>query len=368
MYALTAFILIVSAVLCCASCVTVVLTSLQAIVLEIVAKTWEVYLVAKIFCGFSAGFIGTSVTAYMSETTTKQFRGIHLSCFSFAFALGGFLSAIALQILELTHPLAYRNAFYSEFVIVGVWIPVMLFLPESPVWYCRNGKHEKAMASLRRLTGRHEWYDEEHEYAVFRQGVEESEALAAKSSSYSYLACFKGTNLRRTLISTIPFSMQNFVGGPLMFNTAYFLQTVGMNDAFLGNVIVNCVLLFGVFLSFYFVDKAGRRPLLLMGGIVMCVTNLIVGGMGVLGINTKTGAAMLAMMAIWVLAYALSCGPIGWLSLVENSTPVLRTQTAGIAAIMQSCNGVVFAYCVPLMLSDQYAGWGAKTGKSAAEP
>ncbi|KAL1413457.1 hypothetical protein Q8F55_001224 [Vanrija albida] len=327
LYALTAFVLL-------------------AIVLEIVAKNWVVYLVAKIVCGFAAGFIGTSVTAYMSETTTRQFRGIHLACFSFAWALGGFFSSIGMEILQKTTPLKYKNAFYSEFVIVGVWIPVLLFLPESPVWYCRNGRHEEAMASLRRLNGKLDWYDEAHEYAVFRQDVEESEALAAKASKHSWLACFKGTNLRRTLISTIPFSM----------------QTIGMSNAFEANVIVSCVLLFGVLCSFYLVDKAGRRPLLIMGGIVMCVCNLIVGGMGVIGVNSSTGSAMIAMMAIWVLAYALSCGPIGWLSLVENSTPVLRTQTAGIAAILQSLNGVIFNYCVPLMLSDQYAGWGAKTG------
>lgn len=88
----------------------------------------------------------------------------------------------------------------------------MLFLPESPVWYCRKGRHEDAIKSLRRLNGHLADYDEEHEYAVFRQEVEESQALAAKSSNYSWIACFKGTNLRRTLVSTIPFSMQ--VGGP----------------------------------------------------------------------------------------------------------------------------------------------------------
>lgn len=206
-------------------------------------------------------------------------------------------------------------------------------------------------------------YDLDHEYAVLCQEIRDSEALAAKSSKNSFLACFKGTNLRRTLVSTIPFSMQNFVGGPLMFNAAYFFKTIGMTNAFQSNLIISCVLLAGILASFYLVDKAGRRPLLIMGGIVMCACDLIVGGMGVLGINGPRGEATVALVSIWVLAYSLSCGPIGWMSLVELSTPVLRTQTAGIAAILQSLNGLIFNYCVPLMLSDQYAGWGAKTGE-----
>jgi hypothetical protein len=87
---------------------------------------------------------------------------------------------------------------------------------------------------------------------------------------------------------------------------------------------------------------------------------------------------MIALVAIWVAAYSVSCAPIGWIALVENSTPQLRTQTAGIAAVLQSCSGVIFVrtawshsacqtlmsqtYSVPLMLSSQYAGWGAKIG------
>lgn len=335
---------------------------LLAIVLEIVASEWKVYLVAKIMCGFAAGFIATTITTYISEITTPAFRGIHLAFFSFAFALGQLFSSIALEVLEKTKPLAYKNAFYSEFVIVGIWIPIMLFLPESPVWYCKNGRDDQAMRSLRRLVGNVPGYDYEHEYAVLKQEVAESEVLASKSSSMSWLACFKGTNLRRTIVSTIPFTMQNFCGSPLMFNAPYFLSTIGMDNAFTANLIVMCVLLFGVLISFYLIDKAGRRPLLLGGGLVMCVTVFIVGAMGQIGIAKGTGTVMIVMMALWVFAFALSCGPIGWSSLVEHSTPVLRTHTAGIATIMQSCSGVLFSYTIPLMLSPQYAGWGAKIG------
>ncbi len=31
-----------------------------------------------------------------------------------------------------TAPLAFRNAFYSEFALLGVWLPILIFLPESP--------------------------------------------------------------------------------------------------------------------------------------------------------------------------------------------------------------------------------------------
>lgn len=107
-----------------------------------------------------------------------------------------------------TTPLEYRRAFYSEFAILGVWVPILCWLPESPAWYYKKGKHEEAKKAIRRLMGNIEGYDLEHEYAVMGQEIDESLVLMHKSSKLSWIACFKGTNLRRTLISTIPFSMQ----------------------------------------------------------------------------------------------------------------------------------------------------------------
>ncbi len=58
------------------------------------------------------------------------------------------------------------------------------------------------------LIGNVEGYHVEHEYAVLQEEVADSKILMEKSSNLGWLACFKGANLRRTLLSTIPFSMQ----------------------------------------------------------------------------------------------------------------------------------------------------------------
>jgi MFS family permease len=147
-----------------------------------------------------------------------------------------------------------------------------------------------------------------------------------------------------------------------MFNVVYFFSLIGLNNAFTANVIVYSVLLGGVLASFYLIDKVGRRPLLLGGCAFMSVCVFAVGGIGFTDLGPSAGNAMVALVAMWVAAYSVSIAPIGWVALVEMSTPTLRTQTAGVAALMQSCVNVLFNYTVPLMLSAQYAGWGAKIG------
>lgn len=147
-----------------------------------------------------------------------------------------------------------------------------------------------------------------------------------------------------------------------MFNVVYFFSLIGLNNAFTANVIVYSVLLGGVLASFYLIDKVGRRPLLLGGCAFMSVCVFAVGGIGFTSLGSTEGNVLVALVAMWVAAYSISIAPIGWVALVEMSTPTLRTQTAGVAALMQSCVNVLFNYTVPLMLSAQYAGWGAKIG------
>lgn len=69
------------------------------------------------------------------------------------------------------------------------------------------------------------------------------------------------------------------------------------------------ILLLFIMISFVFVEKLGRRPLLLGGGVVMAVCLFAVGGLGFR--TTLPGAALVALTCIWTAAYALSAGPLG---------------------------------------------------------
>lgn len=96
-----------------------------------------------------------------------------------------------------------------------------------------------------------------------------------------------------------------------MLNGVYFFSLIGLKNTFTANLIMYCVLLGGVLLSFYFVDKVGRRPLLLGGAGVMSVCVFIVGGIGFMTLTDAAGNALVAIVCVWVLAYSLSVAPIG---------------------------------------------------------
>ena len=163
----------------------------------------------------------------MSEIALPGFRGALLGAFAFSFALGQLFSAIGQEILVTTNPLAFRHAFYSEFVILGVWLAVLIPLPESPYWLAGKGHHDKAKRSLRRLVGRVDGYDIEREYAVILQEVEASRILASRNKEHAgWAAMLQPVNVKRTIIAALPIMYQNFAGTALIFGyTTYFCES-----------------------------------------------------------------------------------------------------------------------------------------------
>lgn len=112
-------------------------------------------------------------------------------------------------------------------------------MPESPRWYASRGKNEQGKRVLGRINRHVTAYDLDNEWAIIEQEVAEGKAIADKFSKISYFAVFRGTNLRRLLISFGPFAWQQWIGAPVIFTyTAYFFQLAGLANPFNGTLAV----------------------------------------------------------------------------------------------------------------------------------
>ena len=84
----------------------------------------------------------------------------------------------------------------------------------------------------------------------------------------------------------------------------------------------------------------------------MAIICIIVGALGFLEMNTSTGAAMVAFCSLWAFVYANSLAPIGrariqpllppqantrvgWISLVQISSPRLCAKTSAVVVTIQ---------------------------------
>lgn len=182
------------------------------------------------------------------------------------------------------------------------------------MWYISRGETEKAKKSHLRLVGNVTGYNHDTEFAILQKEVELSEAITAAYSGNSWAALlFKKDNLLRCIIASLPFAAQQFSGVPYVFTYAtYFFQLGGLADPFLGNVIINVVYIIVLVISFFLIDKLGRRPLVIYGLGACGVMNIAIGGLGWLNRgSTASGAALITLCCLWMISYAISLAPIG---------------------------------------------------------
>ncbi|WWD01250.1 hypothetical protein V866_008192 [Kwoniella sp. B9012] len=339
---------------------TVVFTG--GIITEIVAKNYKDWLAAKMLMGLGQGLIQQGVLTYISEVAPTQLRGALMSTYGWAYALGQLFVAIALNTLEMTEPENYLKAIYSEFVFLGLWIIALPFLPETPWYYARNEDEVRAKNTLSKIYKGVEGYDIDREYNAMLFEIQEEKQRSHSDSEVALKDIFMGPHLRRTFAGVFALVMQNWSGSPVVFNyTTYFLQQAGLPDPFQGTVIIDCILIGSLMLSFYGIERFGRRTLILWAGFACTVFNIVIASLGFVDHSGPVDNATLAFICLWVFMYACGFAGTGWTCAAEIATPRLRAKTTAFATSTNAISGAIFNSTVPLMISATSRNWGVKT-------
>lgn len=254
------------------------------------------------------GLISNVVPTYQSEIAPAKIRGAMVNFYQFAQLVGALMASTANWGLQYRDDQwSYRTTLILQFVIPVVLISAGLVLPESPRWLIEKGKTDEARKVLSFLRGKlapPHIVEEELDLLV-RAEAEQRQMHAATS----WLDCFRGSNLRRTLIGTGVQSLQQAQGSSFVLGfIVVFLKAIGVKQNSLEItvllVFVNCM---GASLAFYLVDKFGRRQCLFWGALILCacmytVSGVVVGAPG----NEAAMKGVLAALFIWYFVQAFA--------------------------------------------------------------
>ena len=100
------------------------------------------------------------------------------------------------------------------------------------------------------------------------------------------------------------------------------------------------------------VDRAGRRPLLLIGAAVMAVSQLIVAITGtVIGSGDKSGQKVLvAFVCIFIAAFASTWGPLAWVVTSEIYPTAIRAKAMSLSTASNWLWNFGIGYATPYMV------------------
>lgn len=253
---------------------------------------------------------------------------------------------------------SYRAVFCAQFGFAGICAIFAPFMPESPVWLLSVGKDAQAANSLRRLG--YSGPDLDMRISQLQTMLEEAKEEAAGAT---YLDCFRRSNLRRTIISIMPLAIQA-LGGVFFIASygTYYIQLAGYStsDSFKLQIAQHGISMSGNIVSWYLVDRVGRRPLTFWGTVSVTLILIICASLATAGTPTAIKGSV-AFILIYNFFYNISIGATAYTLLCEVATSRLRVKTISIGVALQYTIYCVWAFVIPYLFNPDQANLGAKT-------
>jgi MFS transporter, SP family, xylose:H+ symportor len=238
-----------------------------------------------------------------------------------------------------------------RYMMVSLAVPALAFfwlsftVPESPSWLVRHGHVDDARRLLARSAGPAEVDATLEELARQTQSAEQPAPLMAFGK-------------RVVLIGVAMGVLQQLIGlNAISYYGPQILERMGYHtdEAFLGVLIARCLNLLATMCVVLIVDRVGRKPLLIFGGVIMglsmmTIATLLDGG--------NSGTAGLVAMCCYLIGLGISFGPIVWIMLSEIFPAPIRAQAMSIAVAAQWAANFLVASTFPvLFVAGGFAFW-----------
>lgn len=265
----------------------------------------------RFITGIAGGAFCVTAPAYTSEIAQDSIRGTLGSYFQlmitigvlFAYVVGSYTTVFLFNILCTCIPIVFGTVFF--------------FMPESPNYLVVNNRNDEAKEALIKLRGRN--YDVDYELSTLKQKAEEARNNPVAFSS----AITKKTAIKALVICYSLMLFQQLSGiNAVIFNTSAIFASANVTIApAIATIIIGVIQVLATFTSSLVVDKLGRRILLLLSALVMCVCLTALGVFFFLQDTHGKDSSIVQMigwlpviaLSLFIIAFSLGFGPIPWM-------------------------------------------------------
>jgi SP family xylose:H+ symportor-like MFS transporter len=305
------------------------------------------FVIYRILGGIGVGLASMLSPMYIAEIAPPKVRGNLVAWNQFAIIFGMLVIYFVNFGISKTgsgdawlNTIGWRYMFLSGVIPAGLFLVLLLLVPETPRFLMLKGNESAARAVLTKLVTPEE---REQELSEIRASL--SEHHSGKMFSYGALLIFIGITVS---------VFQQFVGiNVVLYYATDIFKGMGMstNASLMQTIIVGAVNLIFTVVAVLSVDHFGRKPLQIIGALVMAVSMISLGVDFWLG---GQGMVALVCMLVYTAGFAVSWGPVTWVLLSEIFPNQIRGKAMAVAVAAQWIANYLVSWSFPILDDNPY--------------
>ncbi|PWN98545.1 putative monosaccharide transporter [Tilletiopsis washingtonensis] len=324
------------------------------VVMQLIAQALPLFDAGRVVAGLGVGILSTIIPMYQSEVAPRWIRGAVVSGYQWAITIGLLCASIANNgTKDYGNTGAYRIPIAIQIAFAIVLSVGLFFLPESPRWQIKRGRHELAAKALAKLNS-----TAIDDPVVVSELADVQTALDMELTlgNGSYLDCFRANerkNRARTLTGMALQGCQQLTGINFIFYYGTtFAASAGITNPFTFSIISNVVNVVATVPGMWAMERVGRRKLLIWGALGMCSMELIVAILGTIynGSNPDAQRSLVAFVCIYVAMFASTWGPAAWVVCGEIFPLAIRAKALSLCTSSNWLFNWAIGYATPYMV------------------
>ncbi len=300
----------------------------------------------RLVIGLAIGFASASAPVYVSEIAPPALRGRLVSLFQLSVTVG---ILVAYGVGLAFEPIDGWRWMLGLGVVPAILLAIgVTRLPRSPRWLVMAGQEHRARVVLRKLRATtEEGIDRELDEIKLEVAEETAGGWRELRAPAVRAAMLVGIGVM-TLSAVTGINMVIYYA-PTIVQATGVSSTAGAIGAAVGVGLINVIM---TVVALRYIDRVGRRPLLLVGLTVMTIA-LAALAISFLGANSNTFTSVLAVtsLMVYVGAYAIGLGPMMWLLNAEVYPIHVRGKAAGLGTSVNWVANFAVAMTFPLLVS-----------------
>ncbi len=305
------------------------------------AQDWTTFIIFRFLGGIGVGVSSVTAPIYISEISPAKSRGKLVGLFQFNVVLGILVAYLSNYLIGQGGAESWRWMLGVQAFPALLFFILIFFVPESPRWLLlHRNKREEALAIMKRINADN--YEEEVDRILSSQKQDQPTSKKASLFDKKY---------RVPVILAVLFAVFNQMSGinaiiyyaPRVFEMA----GLGAQSSLLSTVGIGLVNFMFTLIAINFIDKVGRRKLMLIGSIGLIVALSLVSYAFFSG-NTEGFAVTLYLM-LFIAFFAFSQGAVIWVFISEIFPNEVRAKGQTLGSLTHWVMAAIITFSFPAL-------------------